>query len=60
MSLVTKWHIEVIILTITTVGLLMLPSAVLQILPEGRGIKISLIMLLTLLFSAALTVFTKA
>lgn len=62
-SLLTKYHIDVIvrlILTITTVSLLMLPSAVLYILPEHRALKIVLILLFTLLFSSALTVFTKA
>lgn len=61
--LLTRYHIDVIvrfILTITTVSLLMLPSAVLYILPEHRALKIVLVLLFTLLFSSALAVFTKA
>ncbi len=61
--LLTKYHIDVIvplILTVTTVSVLMLPSAVLYILSEHRALKIVLMMLFTLLFSSALTVFTKA
>lgn len=61
--LLTRGRIDVIvrlILTITTVSLLMLPSAVLYLLPEHQALKIILIMLFTLLFSSALTIFTKA
>ena len=49
-----------LILTLTTVGLLVGPSAILFFVPGHRTLKIVLIMLFTLLFSAAVSVFTKA
>ena len=49
-----------LILTLTTVGLLVGPSAILFFVPDHRTLKIVLIMLFTLLFSAAVSVFTKA
>ena len=49
-----------LILTLTTVGLLVGPSAILFFVPAHRTLKIVLIMLFTLLFSAAVSVFTKA
>ncbi|KAL9040211.1 MAG: hypothetical protein Q9214_004579 [Letrouitia sp. 1 TL-2023] len=61
--LYSKYRIDVLarlILTIVSVVLLMAPTAVLFLM-DGHGIlKILIIMLFTLLFSAALSVFTKA
>ncbi|KAI4213230.1 MAG: hypothetical protein LQ351_004176 [Letrouitia transgressa] len=61
--LYSKYRIDILarlILTIVSVVLLMAPTAVL-FLTNGHGIlKILIIMLFTLLFSAALSVFTKA
>ena len=62
-SLISKHRTDIVvrlILTLTTVGLLVGPSAVLFVVPEHHTLKIVLIMLFTLLFSAAVSVFTKA
>lgn len=49
-----------LILTIVTVLLLMAPTAVLFLVPEHAVVKLVVIVVSTLLFSAALGVFTKA
>ncbi|KAL8707662.1 MAG: hypothetical protein Q9220_007324 [cf. Caloplaca sp. 1 TL-2023] len=49
-----------LILTIVSVVLLMAPTALLFLVPEHDILRIMLIMIFTLLFSAALSVFTKA
>ncbi|KAI4132139.1 MAG: hypothetical protein LQ338_000893 [Usnochroma carphineum] len=49
-----------LILTIVTVALLMAPTAVLFLVPEHAVVKLVVIVVFTLLFSAALGVFTKA
>ncbi|KAL8630262.1 hypothetical protein Q9189_004035 [Teloschistes chrysophthalmus] len=49
-----------LILTIVSVVLLAAPTAILFLVPEHGWFKILLIMIFTLLFSAALSVFTKA
>lgn len=63
LHLYSKHRIDVLvrlILTSISVILLIVPTTVLFLLPEYRGLKIGLIMIFTLLFSAALSVFTKA
>lgn len=63
LHLYSQYRIDVLarlILTIISVILLIVPTTVLFLLPEYRGLKIGLIMIFTLLFSAALSVFTKA
>ncbi|KAK0513549.1 hypothetical protein JMJ35_003913 [Cladonia borealis] len=63
LHLMSKYRMDVLvrlILTLTTVGLLVGPSAILFFVPDHRTLKIVLIMLFTLLFSAAVSVFTKA
>ena len=63
LHLMSKYRMDVVvrlILTLTTVGLLVGPSAILFVVPGHRTLKIVLIMLFTLLFSAAISVFTKA
>ena len=63
LHLMSKYRMDVLvrlILTLTTVGLLVGPSAILFVVPGHRTLKIILIMLFTLLFSAAVSVFTKA
>ncbi|KAL6715215.1 hypothetical protein ACLMJK_007479 [Lecanora helva] len=47
-------------LTVTTVFLLMAPSAILFLVPGHNLLKLMLILLFVLLFSAALSIFTKA
>lgn len=62
-SLISKHRTDIVvrlILTLTTVGLLVGPSTVLFIVPGHPTLKIVLIMVFTLLFSAAVSVFTKA
>lgn len=49
-----------VILSLVTVLLLLLPTALLFMVPESNKIKLVTILLFTLLFSAALMVFTKA
>ncbi|KAL8722798.1 MAG: hypothetical protein Q9181_007415 [Wetmoreana brouardii] len=49
-----------LILTVVSVVLLVAPTAVLFLVPEHGWFKILLIMIFTLLFSAALSLFTKA
>ena len=49
-----------LILTVVTVILLMAPTAVLFLVPEHAVVKLVVIVVFTLLFSAALGVFTKA
>lgn len=49
-----------LILTIFTVVLLMAPTAVLFLVPEHAVVKLVVIVIFTMLFSAALGVFTKA
>lgn len=49
-----------LILTIFTVALLMAPTAVLFLVPEHAVVKLVVIVVFTMLFSAALGVFTKA
>ena len=48
-----------LILTIFIVGLMMLPTVVLFVLPSHDIVKIVLIILFTLLFCVALSIFTK-
>lgn len=63
LHLVSKRRVDVLVrlvLTITTVGLLVGPSAVLFLVTGHDTFKIVLIMGFTLLFSAALSVATKA
>lgn len=62
-SLISKHRTDIVvrlILTLTTVGLLVGPSTVLFIVPGQPTLKIVLIMVFTLLFSAAVSIFTKA
>lgn len=62
-SLISKHRTDIVvrlILTLTTVGLLVGPSTVLFIVPGHPTLKIVLIMVFTLLFSAAVSIFTKA
>ena len=62
-SLISKARTDIVvrlILTLMTVGLLVGPTTVLFVVPAHRTLKIVLIMLFTLLFSAAVSVFTKA
>ncbi|KAL8729573.1 MAG: hypothetical protein Q9166_004653 [cf. Caloplaca sp. 2 TL-2023] len=62
-QLYSKYRVDVLarlILTIVAVVLLMVPTAVLFLVKEHGVLKIMLIMIFTLLFSAALSVFTKA
>lgn len=62
-SLISKHRTDIVvrlILTLTTVGLLIGPSTVLFVVPGHHILKIVLIMLFTLLFSAAVSIFTKA
>lgn len=49
-----------LILTIFTVALLMAPTAVLFLVPEHAVVKLVVIVVFTMLFSAALGIFTKA
>ena len=61
--LISKYRVDMLvrlILTITTVGLLVGPSAVLFTVSGHSTMKILLILLFTLLFSAAVSLFTKA
>ena len=63
LHLMSKFRMDVLvrlILTLTTVGLLVGPSAILFLVPDHRILKIVIIMLFTLLFSAAVSIFTKA
>ncbi len=63
MRLVSKHRIDLLvrlILTISIVALLVGPSAVLFLVPNHSTLKICLIMVFTLLFSAAVSAFTKA
>ncbi|KAL8696950.1 MAG: hypothetical protein Q9224_002532 [Gallowayella concinna] len=62
-QLYSKKRVDILarlILTIVSVVLLMAPTAVLFLVKEHAVLKIMLIMIFTLLFSAALSVFTKA
>lgn len=62
-QLYSKYRVDVLarlILTIVSVLLLAAPTAILFLVPEHGWFKIVLIMIFTLLFSAALSVFTKA
>lgn len=62
-QLYSKYRVDVLarlILTVVAVVLLMVPTAVLFLVPEHGILKIMLIMIFTMLFSAALSVFTKA
>ncbi|CAL8581470.1 hypothetical protein XPA_007160 [Xanthoria parietina] len=62
-QLYSKYRVDVLarlILTVVAVVLLMVPTAVLFLVPEHDILKIMLIMIFTMLFSAALSVFTKA
>lgn len=52
--------IVLLILTVFIVGLTMLPTAVLFVLPSHGMVKIVLVILFTLLFCVALSIFTKA
>ena len=61
--LVSKHRIDLLvrlILTVSVVALLVGPSAVLFLVPEHSTLKICLILVFTLLFSAAISAFTKA
>ena len=61
--LYSKYRIDVVVrltLTVIAVVLLMAPTTVLFLMPGHGILKIILIMLFTLLFSAAMSVFTKA
>ena len=61
--LISKYRVDMLvrlILTITTVSLLVGPSAVLFTVSGHGTMKILLILLFTLLFSAAVSFFTKA
>ncbi|KAL8929051.1 MAG: hypothetical protein Q9208_001494 [Pyrenodesmia sp. 3 TL-2023] len=49
-----------LVLTIVTVALLMAPTAILFLVPEHAVVKLVVIVVFTLLFSAALGIFTKA
>lgn len=63
LHLYSKYRIDVLvrlILTVISVLLLMAPTALLFLVPDHPKLKIILIMIFTLLFSAALGVFTKA
>ncbi|CAO1598600.1 hypothetical protein XANCAGTX0491_002361 [Xanthoria calcicola] len=62
-QLYSKYRVDVLarlILTVVAVVLLMVPTAVLFLVPEHDILKIMLIMIFTMLFSAALSLFTKA
>ena len=62
-QLYSKYRVDVLarlILTVVAVVLLMVPTAVLFLVQEHGILKIMLIMIFTMLFSAALSVFTKA
>lgn len=62
-QLYSKYRVDILvrlILTIVTVVLLMAPTAVLFLVPEHAIVKLVVIVVFTLLFSAALGVFTKA
>ncbi|KAI4249155.1 MAG: hypothetical protein L6R40_000613 [Gallowayella cf. fulva] len=62
-QLYSPYRVDVLarlILTIVAVVLLMVPTAVLFLVQEHGILKIMLIMIFTMLFSAALSVFTKA
>ncbi|KAL8692458.1 MAG: hypothetical protein Q9218_002526 [Villophora microphyllina] len=62
-QLYSKYRVDILarlILTIVSVVLLAAPTAILFLVPEHGWFKILLIMIFTLLFSAALSVFTKA
>ena len=61
--LISKYRIDMIVrlvLTLTTVGLLIGPSAVLYTVSGHGPLKIMIIMVFTLLFSVAVSLFTKA
>lgn len=61
--LYSKYRVDILVrllLTIVTVMLLMAPTAVLFLVPEHAVVKLVVIVVFTLLFSAALGVFTKA
>lgn len=63
MHLYSSYRINILvrlILTIITVALLVVPTAVLYNISNQTPLKIGLIMLFTLLFSMALGVMTKA
>ncbi|KAL8919813.1 MAG: hypothetical protein Q9172_004793 [Xanthocarpia lactea] len=62
-QLYSKYRVDVLarlILTVVAVVLLMVPTAVLFLVEDHGLLKIMLIMIFTMLFSAALSVFTKA
>ncbi|KAL8790444.1 MAG: hypothetical protein Q9213_000596 [Squamulea squamosa] len=62
-QLYSKYRVDVLarlILTVVAVVLLMVPTAVLFLVQDHGVLKIMLIMIFTMLFSAALSVFTKA
>ncbi|KAL8907873.1 MAG: hypothetical protein Q9171_005676 [Xanthocarpia ochracea] len=62
-QLYSKYRVDVLarlILTVVAVVLLMVPTAVLFLVNDHGVLKIMLIMIFTMLFSAALSVFTKA
>lgn len=61
--LYSKERIDILVrvmLTIVTVLLLLIPTALLFLVPESNKTKIVTILVFTLLFSAALMIFTKA
>lgn len=63
MHLYSKHRIDIVVrlvLVLTTVGLLVGPSAVLFLVPGQSSLKICLILVFTLLFAAAMSVCTKA
>lgn len=63
MYLLNKHRVELLvqlILPLTTVGLLVGPSAVMYAVPGHGTLKIILILVFTMGFSAALSAFTKA
>jgi len=63
LHLISKYRTDMLVrlvLTLTTVGLLIGPSAVLFTVPGHATLKIVLIMVFTLLFSIAIGVATKA
>ncbi|KAI4093664.1 MAG: hypothetical protein LQ344_002729 [Seirophora lacunosa] len=62
-QLYSKRRVDILVrlvLTIVTVVLLMAPTVVLFLVPGRAAVKLVVIMIFTLLFSAALGVFTKA
>ncbi|KAI4200003.1 MAG: hypothetical protein LQ346_002476 [Caloplaca aetnensis] len=62
-QLYSKYRVDTLVrlvLTIVTVVLLMAPTAILFLVPEHAVVKLVVIVVFTLLFSAALGVFTKA